>query len=166
MCRYEIDLTGIYIRPLIADDIETLREIRNRKENRRNLLYQDVISNEQQKAWYHSYLKKDNDYMYSVIRKTDNKIIGFAALYEMNYEECKFGRLLVDRKVYKESGLGKFILQEMISLARELFQLKKIKLEVFSDNIPAVRIYTQCGFKIYSSINFHGRELICMELSL
>ncbi len=49
--------------------------------------------------------------MYSVVRKSDDSIIGFAAIYDINNNEAEFGRLIVDKDKYNQPGLGKFILK-------------------------------------------------------
>ena len=154
---------SIYIRELHKDDIEFLRVLRNRSVNRKNFIYQKEISCESQQIWFNSYLKNFQDYMYSVVRKS---IIGFAAIYDINNNEAEFGRLIVDKDKYNQPGLGKFILKYLINIARDEFHLQKLKLEVFADNIPALKIYEQCGFKEYDSASLDNRILIKMELYL
>ena len=136
---------SIYIRELLKDDIEFLRVLRNRSVNRKNFIYQKEISYESQQIWFNSYLKNFQDYMYSVVRKSDDSIIGFAAIYDINNNEAEFGRLIVDK---------------------DKFHLQKLKLEVFADNIPALKIYEQCGFKEYDRTSLDNRILIKMELYL
>lgn len=157
---------SIYIRELLKDDIEVLRILRNRSINRKNFIYQKEISYESQQIWFNSYLKNFQDYMYSVVRKSDNSIIGFAAIYDINNGEAEFGRLIVDKDKYNQSGLGKFILKYLINIARDEFHLQKLKLEVFADNIPALKIYEQCGFIEYDRTSLDNRILIKMELHL
>lgn len=164
MCKFEIGIKGIYIRPLEEQDIEILRCIRNREENRKNFLYQSLISKEEQNIWYHSYLSKIDDYMYSVVREVDDRVIGFAALYNINNNECEFGRLLVDKEVYRKAGLGKAVLRRVLLLAKEVFHISKIKLDVFADNTPAITIYKSCAFRELHRVDFDSRKLIHMEL--
>ena len=42
----------IVLQPLEEKDIENLRLLRNKDENRRCFLYQEIISKENQKKWY------------------------------------------------------------------------------------------------------------------
>ena len=146
---------SIYIRELLKDDIEILRVLRNRSVNRKNFIYQKEISYESQQIWFNSYLKYFHD-----------NIIGFAAIYDINNNEAEFGRLIVDKDKYNQPGLGKFILKYLINVARDKFYLQKLKLEVFADNIPALKIYEQCGFKEYDRASLDNRILIKMELYL
>ena len=100
---------SLYIRELLKDDIEFLCVLRNRSVNHKNFIYQKEISYESQQIWFDSYLKNFQDYMYSVVRKSDDSIIGFAAIYDINNNEAEFGRLIVDKDKYNQPGLGKFI---------------------------------------------------------
>lgn len=161
-----VEYEGIHVRLLSEFDIETLRTLRNKDKNRINFIYQKEISHKEQSAWYDSYCKNDRDYMYSIIRKSDNALIGFAALYNINHDEAEFGRLLVDKEKYKQPGLGTYILKHLISIAKEELHLKKLTLEVFSDNTPALTIYSRCGFKEYSRSIINDREIIKMKLYL
>ena len=151
---------SIYIRELHKDDIEFLRVLRNRSVNRKSFIYEKEISCESQQIWFNSYLKNFQDYMYSVVRKSDDSIIGFAAIYDINNNEAEFGRLIVDKDKYNQPGLGKFILKYLINIARDEFHLQKLKLEVFADNIPALKIYEQCGFKEYDSDSLDKNSII------
>lgn len=159
-----INFDDVYIRELNASDIEILRLVRNQSKNRTCFIYNKEISYEQQCTWYESYCNNDTDYMYSVIRKEDETPVGFGALYNLTGDTAEFGRLLVHKDVYKKSGLGTYILTSLIAIARDRFHLQKLTLEVFLDNISAIKIYLNCGFKEYDRRTVNHRELICMEL--
>lgn len=42
--------------------------------------------------------------------------------------------------------------------------LKKIKLEVFSNNIKAIDLYKKLNFRKIGTENMHNKSLVCMEL--
>jgi len=157
---------SINVRELLKEDIEFLRVLRNKDVNRKNFIYQKEISSEDQQLWFESYSKNTQDHMYSVVRNSDDSLIGFAALYNMKELEAEFGRLIVDKEKYNQPGLGKLILRHLIDIAKVQFHLNKLKLDVFADNIPALKIYEQCGFKEYDRVNLDNRILIKMELYL
>ena len=156
----------IYIRELEEHDIEFLRLLRNREENRKNFIYQKEISYEEQLRWYDTYRNNPSDYMYSVLSEKDDSLIGFAAIYNVANNIGEFGRLLVDKTRYASPGLGKHILNHLIDIAREKLGLQKLRLEVFEDNVPAMKIYKFCGFQEYSESTSNGRNLIYMELNI
>lgn len=156
----------VCIRELEESDIEFLRLLRNKEENRKNFIYQKEISYEEQLRWYDTYRDNPSDYMYSVISKKDGNLVGFAAIYNVDDNIGEFGRLLVDKIRYTSSGLGRYILKSLILISKERLGLKKLKLEVFADNIPAMKIYQSCGFKEYNVSTFNSRILIHMELNI
>jgi ribosomal protein S18 acetylase RimI-like enzyme len=48
---------------------------------------------------------------------------------------------------YRRKGIGRRLLNACLSLAVE-YGLEKVELEVFSDNIPAIRLYESVGFNV------------------
>ena len=80
----EDSFESVHIKPLGREDIELLRKVRNREDVRAWFFYSDVISSEQQEAWYERYLKEPNDYMFSVFSKKTGKGVGAAALYHID----------------------------------------------------------------------------------
>ena len=55
----------IVLKSLEQKNIEDLRILRNKKENRKCFIYQNEITREEQEKWYKNYLKKENDIMFS-----------------------------------------------------------------------------------------------------
>ena len=155
----------VCIRELVESDIEFLRLLRNKEENRKNFIYQKEISYEEQLRYYDRYKNTSNDYMYTIISKKDEIPLGFAAIYDVTNNIGEFGRLIVDKTRYTSPGLGKYILNHLIDIAREKLGLQKLRLEVFEDNVPAMKIYKFCGFQGYSESIVNGRKLIYMELN-
>ncbi len=62
-------------------------------------------------------------------------------------------------------GAGKILEAAGISYAHFKFGIKKVKLEVFSDNIRAINFYKKCGFRLVASNRNEGREILYMEKS-
>ena len=82
---------------------------------------------------------------------TDNEqIIGFANFYNYKPKKSAFiGNIVID-EAYRGKGLGKKIVLYMLKIARDNYQLNKIKISVFSENTPALLLYTQLGFTPYA----------------
>lgn len=79
----------------------------------------------------------------------DNKIIGFANLY--NYESGKsafIGNVVVDKK-HRGKGLGKEIVLYMLKVGYEKLDLPELRISVFSENTPAMLLYSGLGFVPY-----------------
>ena len=75
---------------------------------------------------------------------------GIANLYLQPYRklahQCLFA-IVVDEK-HRGRGVGTKLLLDLMSLAKERFQLKMLHLEVYEGN-PAIRLYRKLGFQEY-----------------
>ncbi len=136
---------GLILCPFSAKDSECYRLLRNRENNRRWFFFSDPISREAQEDWYRSYLKKDDEYMFSIYTE-NGTFLGGAALYHIGEHAAEFGRLIVDRTAAGRGGVGTLALLLLCDLAREQLGLIRLYLEVYEDNIPAVKTYEKAGF--------------------
>ena len=79
----------------------------------------------------------------------ENKIIGFANLYNYETEKQAFvGNVVID-ETYRGKGLGKKLVSYMIEKAFAKYALPEVHISVFSDNIPALLLYAGFGFIPY-----------------
>ena len=157
----------IVLKSLEQKNIEDLRILRNKKENRKCFIYQNEITREEQEKWYKNYLKKENDIMFSAfINGVLEKPIGYAALYDIdkNSKKCEFGRIIVDKSRASKKGIGYQITKCWCEIGFEKLGLEMIYLEVFSDNIPAIKTYLKVGFVEKNRYKKEGKEIIYMEL--
>lgn len=157
----------IVLKSLEQKNIEDLRILRNKKENRKCFIYQNEITREEQEKWYKNYLKKENDIMFSAfINGVLEKPIGYAALYDIdkNSKKCEFGRIIVDKSRVSKKGIGYQITKCLCEIGFEKLGLELIYLEVFSDNIPAIKTYLKVGFVEKNRYKKEGKEIIYMEL--
>ena len=87
----------------------------------------------------------------AVVRNTSGRdiVIASATLSfserEVFKHKAEFGITVHDD--YHDKGLGTQLTQHMIDIAREK-GLKKVYLDVFTDNEKAIHVYKKCGFKI------------------
>lgn len=135
----------VTLRPLSCEDSEKYRQLRNQEQNRRCFFYSDRITKNAQQKWYDNYLKKENDYMFSVYNH-NGQFLGGAALYDMQTDHAEFGRLLIDRTAAGQGGTGYQVLMLLCQLAKEQFHLSYLHLELFEDNLPAKKTYEKAGF--------------------
>ena len=155
----------IILKPLEEENIEDLRLLRNRMENRKCFIYQKEISKEEQKKWYNKYLENENDVMFSAYIEKEEKPIGYVALYDIDDKKksCEFGRIIVDKTKISEKGIGFQITKCCCDIGIVKLGMTKIYLEVFSDNIPAFKTYLKAGFNEKKRYLNDDREVIYME---
>ena len=131
--------------PLSEHDSEQYRQLRNLENNRKWFLFSGMITKEAQKTWYDNYLKRENDYMFSIYNQT-GQFLGGAALYDITRDSAEFGRILVNRAAAGKSGTGYQALMLLCQLAKKELSLRMLHLEVFEDNLPARKLYEKAGF--------------------
>lgn len=163
--KFEGKYDKIILEPLKKEDIEDLRLLRNKKENRECFIYQKEISKEEQEKWFEKYLEKETDIMFVVSLKEDKRPIGYVALYDIDNEKknCEFGRIIVDKTKVLEKGIGTQITKCCCDIGFEKLGMNMIYLEVFSDNIPALKTYLKVGFIERKRYIKNDREIIYME---
>lgn len=140
---------GILLRPLDEADSEKYRILRNKNEYRKHFFSQEMIAEEQQMRWYREYLEKKNDYMFSVYRQNGQpEFIGCCAVYDVDIHKrrAEYGRLVIDKSKAANKGYGRTATELAKEIAWKELGLKELYLEVYSDNIAAIKVYEGAGF--------------------
>lgn len=94
------------------------------------------------------------------------KITGFANLYDFNNRCAFLGNVVVD-KAYRGQGLGKCLVEYMIEQAFSGYDLDDVHLSVFSDNTPALLLYSSLGFKPYAieeRLNYAAKRVALLHM--
>lgn len=149
---YSMEVKRVILKPLKKEHIETLRVLRNKES--KWFVHSEEVDRETQLIWFKKYQQKNDDYMFSVFEvKRPEIFIGTVALYNINEKTCEFGRIIIDHSVTNEKGLGYDTTICACKIGFEQFGLDKIILEVFNDNIPAIKTYKKVGFIVYGEEN-------------
>jgi acetyltransferase, GNAT family len=165
--NFQNKFEDIVLKPLEQKNIEDLRNLRNKEENRKCFIYQKEITKEEQENWYKKYSEKEEDLMFSAFLKENEEYpVGFAALYNIdkNNKKCEFGRIIVDKSKVTKKGIGYQITKCLCDIGFQDLGLDMIYLEVFSDNIPALKTYLKVGFIEKNRYQKDNKEIIYMEL--
>jgi len=97
------------------------------------------------------------------------EIIGFANIY--NHEENKYafiGNVIIEEE-HRGKGLGAEIVSYMLNQAFTKYGLPEVRISVFSENTPALLLYTGFGFTPYAveeRRNFEGRRIALIHMKL
>ena len=152
--RYETKgndvLDNLKIRAIRVEDAFLINEIRTMEGVFENLptIYSERIT------FTHNFitgLSPESDHMLVAEIFSTNyvKIVGVAGLH-INRNSRQRHSAAVGIFVhtdYQHKGIGKKLMDKLVEIADKWVLLKRIELEVISDNIPAINFYKKYGFK-------------------
>ncbi|MDG4850637.1 GNAT family N-acetyltransferase [Peribacillus frigoritolerans] len=159
----------IYLRPILKKDIIFLNEWKNDEET-----YQYLgggfmpTSIDQQEKWMDSMIDTSGNNKRFIICDNQNEPIGMVGLYDINWihRTCEIG-IYIGSKSAKGKGYGKEACELLEQFANENLNLRKIKLNVVSDNGAATHMWQSLGYeKIgeYKDERFIKGEYKCLIL--
>lgn len=119
-----------------------------------NFMVGDHKTLEQEKAWIELKIKEiKNNFGYLIWAIYDRKVIGSCDIIRSgsprDYHVGKIG-LMVD-KDFRRDGVGRMLMESIIDISKKM-KFKKVKLDLFSDNLPAYNLYKKLGFIEYSRL--------------
>lgn len=94
----------------------------------------------------------------SLLAECDGKIVGMTGIDQLTKRSTHIGQLgIMIRDGYRGVGLGKFLMKEIIVLAKKKIKpkLKMIRLFVYVNNEPAIKLYKKMGFKKIAKLPRH-----------
>ena len=107
----------------------------------------NILQDEFDDFWNTNILKEEvlnKNRKFFVVKSENGEILGFAGVL-INIDFIEIMNIVV-RKKYRKKGIGKELLEKLISFSKEKnFEL--INLEVNSKNEPAINLYKKFGFK-------------------
>lgn len=135
--------------------IDTTYQILKNKEVKDLFLLKKDIDLEANRKYWKTYLKNEyqNLKVFAII--VDNKHIGNCGLKDINDKEAEFWIYL--DKDYWGYGYGKKALKKVIDIGFNLFNLKRLYLNVSLDNKRALNMYLNNGFKKEQIINSNNK---------
>ncbi len=94
-----------------------------------------------------------------LIAECDEKIIGTASITQLSWRSNHVGELggIAVKDGYRRLGLGKYMMAQIIELAKKELhpKPKMIRLFVYINNKPAIRLYRKLGFKKVAKLPKH-----------
>lgn len=160
----EIIDNDMKLSPIEKKDIEMIRLWRNIESYQKTFIHTSLISHEAQLSWYESYKKDIHDRMFMI--KMNNRPVGVISLYNIDYKkgEAEFGRLLIGDLSYRGQNIGFKATRALCEYGFSKLGLQTIKLEVFKDNVHAIKVYEKTGFKISGERSIDNKTLLLMTL--
>lgn len=135
----------ITLRMLEERDLPLTLSWRNNPQTRVYFKNSEEISLESHKAWFDSYCRKNDDYVF--IAESKDGIIGQLAVYDILNGTAEVGRFIVSPEM-KGLGIMKRSIDIFLSFLMSFFNLNEIKLEVYKNNENAICLYRSLGFQV------------------
>ena len=145
---------------LSTDDKALVLDMRNHPQVKKWMHNQDNISNTTHFKFLES-LESNLDRRYFLVKQKNN-IIGSINFSEINlYNSVEFG--IYTNPFLQLKGAGRMLESAASQYAFIELGVKKIKLEVYSDNERAVYFYNKCGFELIEIKKVNHQNIMCME---
>ncbi|MEK7665075.1 MAG: GNAT family N-acetyltransferase [Patescibacteria group bacterium] len=90
-----------------------------------------------------------------LVAKHSGRVVGLTDINIKSYSKNHIGNFGISiRRGYRGIGLGKYLMAEIIKLAKKELKPKPkiIQLEVYANNAPAIALYKKMGFKIVAKV--------------
>ena len=138
----------IRLRGIEANDLELLREWRNKKDIRQWFFHQEPITMEQQQEWYNRYLKDDSDRMFIIENVKTRESIGSIAIYHIdrNNKQAELGRTMIGNRKYLGKGCAREATLLIVNGAFRNLGLNRIYMEALNHNSRVIALHESCGF--------------------
>ncbi len=95
------------------------------------------------------YISEQNRRIYRVIDLKTEEVIGHGEInkIDLRNKNARVCRILIAEERYRNKGMGKLIINELLKIGFEELDLHRIDLGVFDFNNSAIKCYKNCGFK-------------------
>jgi RimJ/RimL family protein N-acetyltransferase len=140
----------VKLRPLRASDY--LTTVKWRHENELRMLAQFhlfPITEELEKEWIESILKSknDKDVYFAIEEITSGDLLGYFQLRKINWtSRTAYLGIIIGKEDSRGKGYGKEVMELGLDYAFNFLNLRKISLEVLTENKVAVALYKKSGF--------------------
>jgi UDP-4-amino-4,6-dideoxy-N-acetyl-beta-L-altrosamine N-acetyltransferase len=142
----QIDGRMVYLRPVERTDIERLRAWRNSKEVSTFMLTRDLITEEQQEAWFEKIKDDPSGMFWMIISKQDEKL-GMASLVKIDHAaHTAEPGLYIGQTKHRNSFFGMEAYYWLLRFGFEVLGLEKVYGTILSVNKVAIKMNRAFGF--------------------
>lgn len=136
-----------FLRPLEKSDAPALARWFNDPEVRRGLASYRPVSLESEEQLLARFAQSDTDFVLGIGRCEDGALLGTTGLHHIDARNrhAMFGIVLGDTSAWGK-GHGTEATRLMAGWAFDSLNLNRVWLQVFEDNLRAVRVYEKVGF--------------------
>lgn len=150
-----------YLRTIHKNDNEKLMLWKNA--NKRSFFFHGIIEEEQQKKWFQTYIKRENDVMF-MVEEVLYESIGCMGYRIMDDGICDIYNIIRGCSSLSNTRMSE-ALNLMLSYIFTVEEIQTVKCDVIKDN-PALLWYEKCGFlKKEEKENYFILELMSRNYS-
>jgi len=148
----------IKVREINYNDLKRAKEfldyINSFIEEKAKILINKKLTLEEERKWIEKALKeKRRKERIMLIAQEGKKIVGITSVTLKKGRQSHVGEFGISvRREYRGMGLGKFLMKEVLKLAKKRLKPKIIRLSVFANNKIAQSLYKKFGFKKIAKI--------------
>jgi RimJ/RimL family protein N-acetyltransferase len=137
---------SVYLRPLEKADAPVIVEWFNDAEIRSRIASWRPMSLAAEEAFIEG-LAKSDDFVFAVVLKDGDRFVGNTGLHQIDQKNRSgmFGIVLGDKSAWGR-GIGTEVTRLMTGWAFDHVNLNRVWLEVYDDNLRAVRVYEKVGY--------------------
>lgn len=101
-------------------------------------------------AWKQRLMQKPEDGVHLLVAVVEHQVVANAGLHTFPKNPRRRHVAGIGLSVHDDwqgRGIGKALMAAIIDLAENWLNISRIQLEVYTDNLPAIRLYERCGFE-------------------
>ena len=102
-------------------------------------------------------LIKNGDNLHFAIVDESDEYLGTVSLKSIDFDNMTAEYAIATRKKARGRGVATVATYEVLKKAFIDYELNRVYLNVFSNNVPAIKLYERCGFKFEGEFREHLR---------
>lgn len=137
---------NIYLRPIQLKDTETIIQLRNSLDVRKNFIFQEDFTKNGHEKWLNENVFAGKAVQF-MIHLREGNVVGSVYLRDIDAvnKKAEFG-IFIGNTIFRGRGVGTEAAMLITEFGFEKLKLEKIFLRVFVENIGAIKSYVKAGF--------------------
>jgi RimJ/RimL family protein N-acetyltransferase len=146
---------NVILRAPLPSDLDLLRKLRNDTELQHLLLaHPQLTGPDDTEAWLQRRMNDEHG-LFKIIADETNQPFGFVQIGNVHRRGCfGYAGICLEPRA-RGRGFGTDVISQIMNLALTSLNLRKLILEVRSDNVPALALYLKLGFVTVGTLLEH-----------
>jgi RimJ/RimL family protein N-acetyltransferase len=123
----------------------------------------DTFSDEQLLAWLKSRPDQPDRLDWAILDKANGWLLGEIVLNELDPTAESMNLRIALSSEHLGKGIGSQSVELVVDYGFQVLNLREIRLDVWTENLRAIRVYEKVGFVPQTSIIEEGKEFLVMH---